>query len=337
LIRWHDSDGLSDMIRDELTNLGREVILADVDAPLPHEVGVLFSFGPLGPLWPILQKLDWIAPAVRPVLVHWNTEGLPSPWVPLPLLYRIGAARFSVERYIRNGGTLATVLSPLTRRLLRFRYFGEYCYAVDCGLLDVLADSSALHVKLYMRQGLSTLFAPWGVSRSCYADLDLDRDIDVLWMGKRGTRRRSRLLDRVRRELRRYGVEMYMCDNEEHPFVFGDERTRILNRAKVTLNLARTWHDDNFSRFTFAMPNRSLVISEPLLPHCPAYIPGRHYVSVPVDALASTIHFYLNDDAARSRIVEAAHRLVFEHPFAKSIEAVLQAADEAWLRREANR
>jgi hypothetical protein len=65
-----------------------------------------------------------------------------------------------------------------------------------------------------------------------------------------------------------------MADNEENPFIFGETRTAFLNRAKITLNITRTWYDDNFSRFAYAVPNRSLVVSEPLLPHCPEYEAG---------------------------------------------------------------
>lgn len=332
LIRWYDSDEISDMIRDELTRLGREVVQIRFDAPLPADLGILFSFGPLGPFWPLLRQLNDMPPARRPVLAHWGTEGMPSPRISGTVVRLAGAARAFLDRAVNGRG--ASYLHPPIRRALRFRYFGEYRDATRRGLLNVLADSSILHVNLYERHGMPALFAPWGISPRCHADLGLERDIDVLWIGKRGSRRRARLLDRVRRDLRHYGVEMYVCDGEERPFVFGEERTRILNRAKVTINIARTWHDDNFSRFSFAIPNRSLIVSEVLLPHCPAYIPGRHYVSVPAAALAQTIHRYLKDDAARQRIVEEAyHFALTELRFTSSIELVLKAADEAWLRR----
>ena len=96
----------------------------------------------------------------------------------------------------------------------------------------------------------------------------------------------------------------------ENPFIFGETPTRFLNRAKVTLNITRTWYDDNFSRFAYAVPNRSLVVSEPLLPHCPEYEAGIHYVSAPIDRLADSIVYYLTHDDERQNIVENAYRLV---------------------------
>jgi hypothetical protein len=103
---------------------------------------------------------------------------------------------------------------------------------------------------------------------------------------------------------------MYVADNVERPFIFGEERTRMLNRAKITLNLTRTWYDDNYLRFPIVMPNRSLVVSEPLLPHCTDYVAGTHYVAVPIPELARTIAHYLKHEAERERIVAAAYNLV---------------------------
>jgi hypothetical protein len=114
----------------------------------------------------------------------------------------------------------------------------------------------------------------------------------------------------VREELRVHGIEIYVADNEENPFIFGEERTRFLNRAKITLNLTRTWYDDNFSRFAIAIPNRSLMVSEPLLPHCPQYKAGVHYVSTPIDSLTEMIVYYLKHDDERLRIIENAYQLV---------------------------
>jgi hypothetical protein len=162
-----------------------------------------------------------------------------------------------------------------------------------------------------------------------YADLGLERDIDVLWMGIRGSKRRSQLLDRVRYELKMHGVEMYVADNEENPFIFGDERTEYLNRAKITLNITRTWYDDNFSRFSLAAPNRSLVVSEKMLPHCPSYQPGVHYVEAKPDDLAQSILFYLQNPTERERIVEAAYHLTTEElTFNNSIKHIMDAVDQ---------
>jgi hypothetical protein len=211
----------------------------------------------------------------------------------------------------------------------RFRYVGDYQYAYRRGWLNILADSSRIYAQLNANRGMPTVYVPWGATPSVYADLGLERDIDVLWMGKRGTRRRSQLLDQVRQELRSYDVEMHVADNEENPFIFGETRTRFLNRAKICLNLTRTWYDDNFSRFAFAAPNRCLIVSEPLLPHCPDFEAGNHYVSAPIDKLAQSIVYYLSHADERRAIVDNAYQLVttrlsFRSSMARLMDAVTQ-------------
>jgi hypothetical protein len=192
----------------------------------------------------------------------------------------------------------------------RYSYLGDYHFAFRQGWLNLLVDSSQIYADLHSAHGLPTLAVPWGAVPSWSADLGLERDIDVLWMGARAGRRRSRLLDQVRADLRRRNIEMHVADNEEHPFIFGAERTRMLNRAKITLNLTRTWYDDNFLRLSIVMPNRSLVVSEPLLLHWPDYVAGEHYVAAPIATLAETIQHFLTHADERQVIVENAVRLM---------------------------
>ena len=181
------------------------------------------------------------------------------------------------------------------------------------------------------RVGLPTIVAHWGATPQWYKDLGLERDIDVLWMGTRGTKRRSMILDRVRSKLDASGVRMHVADGKENPFIFDDERIYYLNRAKITLNITRTWYDDNFSRIALAAPNRSLIVSEPVLPHCPSFIAGTHYVSVPVDSLAKTILYYLGHEEERLRIVENAYQLVTTKlAFRQSIKSIMDVVNQLY-------
>jgi len=208
----------------------------------------------------------------------------------------------------------------------RYSYLGDYHFAFRQGWLNLLVDSSQIYANLHSAHGLPTLAVPWGAIPGWSADLGLERDIDVLWMGARASRRRGDLLDRVRASLRRRGIEMYVGDNEEHPFIFADERTRMLNRAKVTLNITRTWYDDNFLRFAIVLPNRSLLVSEPMLDHCSEYVAGQHYVSAPHDQLADTIAYYLTHSTERQRIVDNAYQLVTQELTLKNCVARIMAA-----------
>jgi hypothetical protein len=177
--------------------------------------------------------------------------------------------------------------------------------------------------------------APFGSHQPWYGDLGLERDIDVLWMGKRATRRRSQALDRLREELHAKGVNLYVVDGEERPFVYNEERTELLNRTKITLNLLRTWYDENSLRIAMAAPNRSMVVSEPLLPHVPQYKPGEHYIAAPVEKLAETICHYLEHSQERQQIVEDAYQLsTTELTWRRSMQIIMEAAGKVLVKRQ---
>jgi hypothetical protein len=215
--------------------------------------------------------------------------------------------------------------------MLRFRYLGDYYYAHRRGWLDIFADTSEIYAEIHRQHGLPTIVAHWGATPQWYENLGLERDIDVLWMGTRGTNRRSKILDRVRSKLETNGVRMHVADGKENPFVFGDERTDYLNRSKITLNITRTWYDDNFSRFALAAPNRSLIVSESVFPHCPSFVAGTHYVSVPVERLAEAILYYLDHEKERSRIVDNAYDLVTTKlVFRESIKSIMEAVNQVY-------
>jgi spore maturation protein CgeB len=201
-------------------------------------------------------------------------------------------------------------VSNIDQSFKRYGYQGDYEYAYRKGWLQVLSDTSYVYSQIRSKIGVPTLYAPWGASQRWYEDLGLERDIDVLWMGKRGSQRRSRILDQVFRELKSKGLNVYIGDNEENPFIFGKERIRHLNRAKITLNITRTWYDDNFSRFTMACSNRSLVVSEPVLSHCIEFKKNIHYVSAKIEDLPNTIIYYLEHEEERKQIVDNAYNLM---------------------------
>jgi len=332
VVMWKPYDGMAQAIAAALTQLGHTALPFVWQDHLPDDVDVVLSQGPYGPFLHVPRQLGALPPERRPVMVHWNDEGLPDPRLPWPVMSALGALRSGVGRLDDSPRPLVRGLAQrppvrwIGQRMLRFRYLGDYHYAYRQGWLSLLVDFSTIYAELHQAHGLRAIAVPWGSIPDWSADLKLPRDIDVLWMGARATRRRAELLDRVRGELRQRGIEMYVADNEEHPFIFADERTRMLNRAKVTLNLTRTWYDDNFLRFPIVMPNRSLVVSEPLLPHCAEYVAGTHYVAAPIAELAATIEHYLAHADERQRIVENAYQLVTtELTLANCVNRILTA------------
>lgn len=337
LVKWEEGgNGIGEAIYHELVELGHCPTYFRLGSVIPDNVEVLFLYGPFGKYLFTLRRLENIPVEQRPTVVFWNTEGLPDPKIPWPIVDIVGACRSWIGQFDSSDKawlrSLAgkPPLSLLETSLTRFRYLGDFFYAKKKGWLDVFADISAVYAEFFNKHGLPTVVAPFGAFSDWYADLDLERDIDVLWMGKRATKRRSRMLDQLREELSAHGVKIHMVDNVENPFVFDEERTRLLNRTKITLNLLRTWYDENSLRICMAAPNRSLVISEPLLAHVPHYEAGIHYVSAPtVDKLAETILYYLEHADERLRIVENAYQLLTTRlTMGSSIKTIMEAVDK---------
>jgi len=335
IVQFSHGEGIAQVLCDELIALGHTPVCLS-SSVIPNEVDVVFSFGPYGNFLSVPSQLASMPVERRPTFVHWNTEGLPDLRLAWRLMSTMGTCRSwmgrladSDNRWVRFLAS-EPPLSWINARMFRFRYVGDYYYAHRRGWMDVFADSSTIYARLHAKHGLPTIFAPWGATPRWYDNLKLERDIDVLWMGKRATKRRHNLLNRVRSELQAHGVQVHVADGVENPFIFGEERTQFLNRAKITLNLTRTWYDDNFSRFAMACPNRSLVVSEPLLPHCPYYEPGIHYVSAPTEILAETILYYLEHEEERLRIAENAYELVTTVlTFQNSIKTIMDAVSRA--------
>jgi hypothetical protein len=337
VVEWsHEECGLPQVIYDELSRLGHSPIYFPCDTEIPQEAQVILTFGPYGDFLGVGRKLSRVPIENRPIWAHWNTEGIPDLLIPWVLVKYLSALRSSIGRLATNDNKHSSLLQkklllPWNDRVLRYRYVGDYYYAYRKGLLNVYSDSSEIFAQIHSAHGLPTVVAPWGATPKWYNDLNLERDLDVLWMGQRGSNRRSQLLDRVREELRKFGVEMHVADNLEKPFIYDKERTEYLNRAKITLNLTRTWFDDNFSRFAMAAPNKSLIVSEPMLPHCPRYIAGRHYVSAKKEKLAETILYYLHNEDERIRITDDAYQLVTtELAFQNSIRRIMNSVRRVW-------
>ncbi len=226
--------------------------------------------------------------------------------------------------------TLGRLLQYLwgKQSLARFCHLGDYCYAYRHGWADLYAFSSDIYARMYASHGLPAVHVPWGTVRNQFAGLNLNRDIDVLWMGVRRTKRRSALIEMLRAQMQDCGRRTYIADGQENPLVFGDTRTSILHRTKIVLSHQFMGYEDVLTRrFHMVAGNRCLVISELTPPHNPELIPGRHYVASPVDQLVETIVHYLEHEEERCELVENAYRLVTTKlTFHNTVRTVMDAA-----------
>lgn len=312
LVYWQQHDETCELIREALVGLGHEIRPLSPNEDLPPALDAVFIQGPSAEhsLIPIARQLLATPGQARPFLIYWLHEGLPNPATPERIIKPASCARAWVRRTIEQAG-LAHVqpFALLCGRMARLRYYGDLHWLRRLGLLDVFAVPSRWMCHQLEQREFRPVVAHYGVRPRLGADLKLERDIPVLWFGRPRTRRRRRILEAVRTDLKKRGVEMMFVDGAEHPYAYGEARTRLLNRTKVVLNICgRPW-DDNSIRVLMAIMNRALPISEPMPPHN-NLMPGIHMVSAAPHRMADEICYYLDHEDERLRIVEAAYDLV---------------------------
>lgn len=302
--------GSRGFMREPFIDLGFYCVLYDPQDSLPERTDLIFSFGFYLDFYQLLNKLECKPLQDRPYFFHWNTEGTPDLRFHRCLTKWGGIIRSAISREASRPNA-RHFTNILNKKAHRFRYMGDYLYAYRKGILHNLFDCSQIYVALEQSIGLPAAYIPWGTFRSDYATLNIDRDIDVLWMGKPRSKRRNNLVEFIRQELNRYGKNMVVIDGVEHPYVFGNERTKLFNRSKIALNLLPAWDAYNYIfKFHIAAGNRSLLISEPFLKHNPEYVENYHYVSVEIGNIVQTLIYYCEHEQERMWITENAYQLV---------------------------
>lgn len=327
IIQWDKGDGLAAMYAQTMTDLGCEPVEFMYNAPLPSSLDIVIVFGPFGSLVPIIRQLLMQPAANRPVLTYWMTEQLPNPDLPEWFRYGVGQVRSKIEQWAFQPDQQGywqphPILGKLITKAHRYRYYGDLYWLRRLGLLTTLVIPSAWTGKFLQARGFDSIDPPPGYRSDWGRDLGLERDIPVLWIGKVGSSRRGRLLQQLRSDIKVVGIDLLMIDGEENPYVFGEERTRLLNRTKIMVNLLREEWDDNSMRFSLAAHNHALVITEPTLSHSD-FVPGEHLVETPIERLAETICYYLTHETERKRITDQAYQLISQNSREQIIGEIL--------------
>ena len=242
----------------------------------------------------LFSQLTSIPRRQRPLVVLWHTEPLPPPktaQLPWPRLNWWEAGKF----LLRNSQTTDVYTN----------YLGVRRWKKN-GLPDVLVGATPGRCEFLNERGMPAEWVPMGYEPSWYGhDLDLSRDIEVLFLGALDVPRRNRIL----RRLRNQGIPICAVGSYVDPNCWGDQRTTLLNRTKILLNLARTRGEFPDHRLILGMANKALVVSEPIYRPAP-FVPGCHFISVSIEEMPEKIRYYLTHDEERVSITERAYDLV---------------------------
>jgi hypothetical protein len=232
----------------------------------------------------------------RPFVVIWHTEPLP-----LPPAAGIPTGRLSLKeigRIIRSDPAASDVYTNYRR--LRQLATHE--------IPDLLVVSTRSRQEFLAGKGIAAEWVPLGYRPSMGRDLNISRDIDVLFLGVPSDRRRKSALE----YLRKRGVEITVMGGPHDPAVWGEGRTALINRAKVFLNVYRNPGELSGLRMLLGMANKALVVSEPMYDPAP-YVPGRHFVSSTIEDMPEVIERYLRSDVERNAITTEAFSFLTQH------------------------
>ncbi len=107
---------------------------------------------------------------------------------------------------------------------------------------------------------------------------------------------------------------------------FGQARTDLLNRAKLSLNLTNYPWEVPGIRFVMSMACGAVVVSEQLGEPWPFLDGGEHFASARSEELPQVILRLLDDDAERSRLRETGHAFVTQDlRLAESVAGLLRS------------
>jgi len=241
-----------------------------------------------------LERLVGLSPAARPPVVLWHSEPLPLP---------SAAGLRLAPLHVRE---IAKVILRDSRRqdpASNFRALRQLL-AKDFPL--TLVVSAKEKQEFLAEHGIDSAFVPLGYREDVHGrPLGMERDVDVLFLGARDVPRRKRIL----RKLRGRGVEVVERGGWRDPSSWGENRTQLLNRTKILLNIPR--HPGLLSgyRMILGMANKALVLAEPIYRPEP-YAPGVHYLSAPLEDMPDVITDSLADEPARTRMTDCAYDFV---------------------------
>ena len=300
--------------RESLARCGCDVTVVTDDSAdsIPSADNWLVVFGNAAWYPNVMRRLLATPRHRRPRVLIWHSEplpparatGLPAPWISLREMAKIVLRDPRATDVYTNHRTLRTLHGA--------------------GIPDVLVLSSRGRQEFLAERGIAGHFAPLGCDPSMGRDLGIPRDIDVLFLGILDVPRRNRLLAALREQ----GINLTMAGSWTDPSLWGEGRTRLLNRTKILVNLARTPSEFSGYRLSLGMANRALVVSEPIYRPEP-FLPGTHFVMVPMENMAASIRHYLESEDERRVITDAAARFVREHAtLERSTERIVELMGE---------
>jgi len=333
---WNANSSLHHWQGKVVQQLGYPHLFFKYDQPIPGTADIILIQGPYGSLLPFIRAYIELPQKERPILIYWFQQSLYIS-MPLWLQYFLGYVYSDTYNYFHPNHFVHTIRNISLKIKqgggARFTFFGDIIWLESNNLLDILATPSSEYQKLFKMFGFDSLIIPRGYYPDYGEDLDLDRDITVLWMGKTRTRRREKIIYRLREQLDELGLNMHIHDGLEKPFIFGEERTNLLNRTWFVLNILTSPTDELSIRYYIAAANGAVILTEPSKNEYP-FKNNVHLVECPPEKMAETVSYYINHPKEWQRISQNAYQLVSQElTLENSISTMLTKAEKLCLKK----
>jgi hypothetical protein len=317
---------------DTIQKLGYRHFPMDQHDPVPPGTDIIMIQGPYGSLTPLIQQLLDYPESKRPVVVYWFQQSMDfrrPEW----LRNYLGLKLSDLQRAYPDSDGLFTrsenaIFDVLSFKGKRLGYLGDILWMHEHGFLDVFGLSSTSYSKFFKSIGIDSMIVPRGYHPSYGCMLDQTRDIPLVWMGKMRSRRRRNVIYWLKGQLHKRGLEMRIHDGNEAAFIYGEERTALLNRTWFVLNVFFSGPTDELSiRYFIAGANGAVVLTEPGENKYP-FIPGQHIVECEFEAMPDRILYYLENPDQWDVISRNVYELVSrEFTLERSISQLLERAE----------
>jgi hypothetical protein len=277
----------------------------------------LLFHGPAYPIGKMIHQLKDLSD--YPPLIAWYSEQIPNPYTPLWLVSLLSRIRFAMESWYDDHllpwWDARRSKKAILPGLGRWRRVGEIVYLHSVGRLKLICTFSHTQTRFFKRLGLPAVEIPFGHNPHFGRLLNLPRDLDVVFLGSSNDFRRKRWLPTIEKKLAKSSIKLIIKDGSlARGSCYDEERTHLLNRTKILLNVMKKPWDDPIYRLLLASANGTLLLSEPIWATSRGrFLPDEHFVQCELDQISEKIEYYLRNDSARDPIVQNVSREISEH------------------------
>lgn len=309
------------MVMDSLATAGHEVVVWQGEKDFDNACCLLMiGVGE----WGISEQGAMLEAAGKRGIrrIFWQMETLPPPDLPQSMLVdfllqkgpdRITGLRRFLEglacqrlaKQCRSRAWNADGLFVPRRFALPFREARKLTAMWRDHLVDEIIVSLGTRQEFLAARNVPARFMPFGYHPLLGRPLTgVERDLDVVFLGTRHPKR-AILLDQIGHGLKEHGYQLTIVDKA----CYGEERTQLLNRAKILLFLRNYPWEMPRLRMIMAMGCKAAIVTDSFADTAP-FRPGEHFIMSPPIELLGTLLSQLANDHSRMETAERAYAFV---------------------------